>query len=502
MKLVPIDSIQPSTYNPRKADADRLDLVALSLDRLGFLLPIFATPAGEIISGHQRHHVAALMGVKQVPVELITKALSLDDRKALNVVFNRATNDLDRDDTSETVTRELALANVRAMAEALPSIPPDTEAFYPCLRPVNKAIRPLLKINYGAWMQYARNVSRTLQLRGGTMPIVTDPDGRVVNGIGRLQLAAEQKEQFVPVVEVPHAAAEFARAVLNYLSMDFNIHERYADVLRYNSFRRAVSNRPGLGKGFYVAHFGNTTTKTFDIHRPDISAKWRTKYGTAVLDFGAGHFTDTEILRSIRVDVTPFEPYPLIGSEIDIAKSRHGARQFLETVASGKAWKTIFISSVFNSIPFMGDRDKVATICSALCRDETRVHIWTMSTKQANLKAIDSDGLNQKMALGIQFKLNYEPNTIIGSFGSKPKVQKFHTGGELQTLLANSFRDVQIRHIHDSFICVCSGAVIQPQRLAEALAFEFDLPYPDGTRMGLVQEAKAAFSKRLGITIS
>ena len=73
MKLIDIDSLNPSTYNPRTADPRRLDLIELSLRKLGFLLPIYATPDGEIISGHQRHHVAKRMGVRQVPVA-ITKS--------------------------------------------------------------------------------------------------------------------------------------------------------------------------------------------------------------------------------------------------------------------------------------------------------------------------------------------------------------------------------------------------------------------------------------------
>ena len=63
MKLIDIDSLNPSTYNPRTADPRRLDLIELSLRKLGFLLPIYATPDGEIISGHQRHHVAKRLGV-------------------------------------------------------------------------------------------------------------------------------------------------------------------------------------------------------------------------------------------------------------------------------------------------------------------------------------------------------------------------------------------------------------------------------------------------------
>ena len=45
------------------------------------------------------------------------------------------------------------------------------------------------------------------------------------------------------------------------------------------------------------------------------------------------------------------------------------------------------------------------------------------------------------------------------------------------------------------------GAIVDPEKLAEALDFEFELPYPDGTTMGLSQKARAAFEKRLGIKL-
>ena len=38
-------------------------------------------------------------------------------------------------------------------------------------------------------------------------------------------------------------------------------------------------------------------------------------------------------------------------------------------------------------------------------------------------------------------------------------------------------------------------------KLRHAIEFEFNLPYPDGTHAGLVEEAKEAFSKRLGVKI-
>ena len=42
---------------------------------------------------------------------------------------------------------------------------------------------------------------------------------------------------------------------------------------------------------------------------------------------------------------------------------------------------------------------------------------------------------------------------------------------------------------------------VNPERLAAALRFEFDLPYPGGRRLGMAEEALAAFSTRLGVSL-
>ena len=59
IKLVPIDAVRASEYNPRRNDEKRLALTELSLRKLGFLLPIYADESGEILSGHQRRRSGA-----------------------------------------------------------------------------------------------------------------------------------------------------------------------------------------------------------------------------------------------------------------------------------------------------------------------------------------------------------------------------------------------------------------------------------------------------------
>ena len=46
-----------------------------------------------------------------------------------------------------------------------------------------------------------------------------------------------------------------------------------------------------------------------------------------------------------------------------------------------------------------------------------------------------------------------------------------------------------------------TNPIVNPVKLAEALDFEFNLPYPDGTNAGLSEMARAAFEKRLGIIL-
>ena len=132
IKLVPIDAVKASEYNPRKNDEKRLALTEMSLRKLGFLLPIYADKDGEILSGHQRHLVATRMGFTQIPVQYV-EGMDLNERKTVNVLFNRATNDLQKQDTCDKIKKRLYNMDIQGMCEGLPDIEPGTEASYPCV---------------------------------------------------------------------------------------------------------------------------------------------------------------------------------------------------------------------------------------------------------------------------------------------------------------------------------------------------------------------------------
>ena len=63
------------------------------------------------------------------------------------------------------------------------------------------------------------------------------------------------------------------------------------------------------------------------------------------------------------------------------------------------------------------------------------------------------------------------------------------------------FQTVQVAGLGTNVTAMCAGPGVSYDRLRRALKFEFDLPFQDGSRMGLVPEALEAFSKRLEVRL-
>lgn len=498
IKLVEPSLLEFASYNPRKVYQERLDLVRLSIRKLGWLLPVYATESGEILSGHQRVLTATQLGHERVPVVFLP---SMDDRKrkAVNILFNRSTNDFDRSDVSQDVTKRLLESDVMALAGELDDCPMD---YYPCMNTKTESIAPYVKANSGKWVSYARNVARSLNRLDVLMPIIVDGNRQVVNGIGRLQMLAEKKINNGHFLELDEKRSKLAALMLNLLSMDFDIHTKYEDLLRYNSFRRARRTRAGLGRGFVFAIIGNKTAKTFDINNPTHRARWIRKFGKSIVDFGAGHLQEAEMLRRNGVYVSAFEPYRL-GSNDDIDKplSIATTKAFLADVRSGKQFSSVFISSVLNSVPFRKDREHIVKICSALCSKNTTVYAVASGTGQTGYTIIGRDYLADTQSGRITTPLDYEPGIVLGDISDLPKVQKFHDASEFYDLFKTAFESVQAGTDAGVNVYAIAQKPLPYDGLKDALEFEFNLPYPDNSRMDMVYEAVEAFSTRLGIKI-
>ena len=107
--------------------------------------------------------------------------------------------------------------------------------------------------------------------------------------------------------------------------------------------------------GFEAVGFSNG--RDFFKLEGEVLKAWLGKYGDKIVDFGAGKLNNTRTLRNAGVFVSAMEPYFVTtGDKIHKEKSLEIAERFLEEVASGVQYTSIFISSVINSVPFMEDR--------------------------------------------------------------------------------------------------------------------------------------------------
>lgn len=507
MKLTDISEIRPSVYNPRKADAERLELVKLSLSKFGWLLPIYADAEGEILSGHQRYHVATTMlGATKVPV-VITKSLPERRRMAINVLYNRATNDMLREESSRDLREEL-LASVDTIEQIkqLPDLPIDQDPWYPVLRAKMLPVADLMAKN-GQWRDlHGMKMANGIVANGlPPIPIVVTTSGTVVNGGARLTHAARDGETEIECVEIPDEQAELARLLLNRLSMDFNLEERYADTLRYNSFRRPSNKQERLVNAHTadLLRMGKAKSsraaRAFDHTNADHVERWKKHYGTSVLDFGAGLLDQVKVLNGMGVDAIGFEPYYIgeIGGDVNLEAARALTIDFLDRIAQGMRFDAIFLSSVMNSVPFIQDRRHIVNIIASLATEETTVHAGAISATSSSWRYQNETLIAHSNNKAGQFTLDYEPRVTIGELSGKPKVQKFHTLAEWRELWSEGFERVEIFETSELVMAKAKRPKkVSAADLKAALEFEFDVPYPDGKSLGLVKEAKAAWATR------
>lgn len=501
VELVSPSLLFPASYNPRVTDTARLDLVRLSLQKLGFLLPLVATPEGELLSGHQRHLVAMRMGAPLVPVLRVN--IPATKRRGVNILFNRATNDISTVQTEHDMTERLMQTHIEALGVNLPDIAPDSPAYYPCCALTEWDVPLLARQNVNCFIRHAGNVGRMLTRMHIDLPLVITPDGTVLNGIGRLEAAARKGKQRIQAVCIDPEKALFAQAMLNYLSMDFHFTGENADFLRYGAYRRAWLKRTHFGSAFVIPFSTSRRNADFDINNPEQQQKWKSICGETVLDFGSGQGDEANMLRKVGINVTTFEPYPAIHNYVSRTQGKDSARTFLNAVQSNKQFSAIFLSSVLNSVPFPEDREHLVCLCAALCSAQTVLFAGARGQNSSNWHWLSyGEGLSNRGSRECTFKLAYEKGAVLGDITNTPKIQKFFSDDEFREVFSRFFATVHIGHKSSGVTASCRDPLpLLPQALSAALRFEFNLPYADGQRMNLVQPALNAFSARLGINL-
>ena len=495
MQRATLNLIYPDESNPREADDVRTHLLRLSLRKLGFIQPIFLNQDGLILSGHQRHSAALDIGYETAPVE--TVEISDKDRRGINVMFNRATNDFTAFQTGSSQRDSIEIADLMAMAEEMDDWEGEDFLAYNC------AERSIVGMGDAIADKYNRKsllIASSMRRKGVRIPIIVSESGEVLNGVHRLFEARHEGIDSWPVIEVPDDVASLTNSMLNYLSMDYSVDGEFAEMLRYSAYRRPQNNRGMLPKAYRFWANGNRTLPDADSYSTRYWRKFRDLHGTYVCDFGAGLCKVSPALAEKGIECVDFEPYRINpDSEIqkpDPVYSRQKAREFLQTIATAdKPFGTVFLASVMNSIPFPRDRQCVLAIVHALCDIRTQV---CGTCRDISDYEYEYSGIRN----ATYFKFDSEPGVRLGDALSNPKIQKFHTQEEFKQQAGFFWNKVETWKGGNVFYWRATAPKRKnPAVIRQALEFEFELPYADGHPMGMSEFAIECFSRRLGIEL-
>lgn len=489
-------SLTPDATNPRKPDPARLGLLRLSIAKLGFLMPVFASKAtGLLLSGHQRQTVSKELELAQIPVMYID--IKEHDIAGVNILFNRVTNDFGAFDTGSAARDKLDITAVIEAAEKLPDADPDHPYAINCKM---EDVTELAKAHAEQFNDKSVNQVQAIMRMGIRIPAVVSDSGKIVNGIHRIFAALQNGEREYPIVRIPDAIASVATNFLNYLSMDFHVDEDFEKLIRYSAYRRPQNNRGIVGKSYRFWANGCRTLMDRDSYTPQYWQNFRERHGHTLLDFGGGLCKVAPYLITKGFDAHDFEPFridPDAGNGVPSpAYSKAMAKQFLDKIANPKLkFDSIFLSSVLNSVPFPKDRLCVLAIVHALCGRGTTVYGTCRDISDFNY---EYGGIRKAN----YFTFDTEAGVRVGDVMRNPKIQKFHSQEEAEAMFKRFWKDSEYWPGGNVFYWQVKAPMgFNAAALGEALELEFNLPYADGSTMDLVKEAKAAFSRRLGMPI-
>lgn len=90
MEWINPNDVIKARYNPRKIGEDKLDLLAESIEKIGFIIPIIVNYENKtIVAGHQRTTTARKLGVEKIPafyIKNITLAMRLFSTRFIMVL--------------------------------------------------------------------------------------------------------------------------------------------------------------------------------------------------------------------------------------------------------------------------------------------------------------------------------------------------------------------------------------------------------------------------------
>ncbi len=449
----PVGALTLAPYNPRSIDDESFAALVRSIERLGMIKPIIAAGNGTIIAGHQRLRAARAIGLEYVPVFVIPAIDSVYEMR-----FNQLHNGTDLDTGDEHVT-----------------VPPcDVIGYYDVPAAAVKGTRRAR----GGTLRVA--VADLLSRFGQWGGIVASQSGECLSGA---QYALSCKQLGIPcrVYYVPDADAALVRGLFrrSYGTFDYSrlpkttYFQTFAQMYR---MRQDVEGRPvGVGQPFYD-----------QLYIPNFQP------GERILDFGCGQADYVRILQGRGIRIWGMEFFFRAGNLINTAAVHQMCQSLFETLRTHGRFDVVICEFVLNSTDRNEAEVAVMTCLNALCKPGGRIYasgrtrvvadreLQNTADTQASITFLDKDGYSALSRNGTWF------------------YQKYHTDGQALDLahryIGPNAQYQTLANMQIVFVIHGRKEVELPEAEVEAaLAFEFNLPWPNNQSVNRHREAISAW---------
>lgn len=452
-----ITDIHGAEYNPRKITEEDLAALRESISRLGIVKPIIVR-GKTIVAGHQRTKSLKAIGVSRAPVYWLQTDTTTYDEVRFNQLHNGT--DLDVGEVKLTISKPLAIGFNEVCREEIVGKLNGPGAI------IRKAICELIS-KYGPWGACVATVS-----------------GEIIHA-SQYAIAAAVSGVPVTVYAVPDEQRDFAEQMLS------RIYGRFS----YDAVERHT----------YVQSLAQPNRRIEDTGIARLSRLYRYKVephlienaSHRLLDFGAGRGNCARRMRDQGFSVRDLEFFRRAESKNEIDKSavHRMVHQLVRDVKANGRFDGVVCQAVLNSVDSIEAQDSVVGCCNLFCKVGGTLIINGRSLEEYNASVnavvqnsrtrrpefLDADGFSAIYREGKWFFQKYytieDAKALIERFGFEI-IQ-----AECNPPAISNYWVIVAKKVND----------LSPEDYRRYIDFEFDLPWPDGSRVGMASNVREAF---------
>jgi len=452
-----ITDIQGAEYNPRKITEQDLEALRESINRLGIVKPIIVRNK-TIVAGHQRTKSLRAIGVTRAPVYWLQQDTNIWDEVRFNQLHNGT--ELDFGDENIRVTSPLRIG-------------------------FNEVSRDNLEANFnGQGAIIRRSICELVGRYGPWGACVASPSGEVIHA-AQYALAAAASGVPLYVYVVPEESTSFARAMLSRAYGRFSY-----DGIERNTYIQSLAQPPrpvnAAGK-----------VKLSRLYAFKVEPLLAENPSLRVLDFGAGRGECARQMRARGFHVRDIELFRRAnGNEINKAAVWRMISQTLGDIRQNGQFDMVVCQAVLNSIDSLDAEAGVVGCCCLFCKPGGQLVIngrslehyqAVVATSQAAAgtfkrpEFLDEHGFSSIYRDGRWFFQKYytieQAVALIERFGFEIEY------AESCPQAIKNYWVIVARKVRD----------LSADEYRKHIDFEFELPWPDGSRVGRSKQVREAF---------